>query len=51
MNRPWIPEDPDADDHAELRAQLAEEERAEEALAYADGRFSNYPDGWGDAPW
>lgn len=39
------------DTAAESRAVDADEERADRAMAYADGRFQNYPEGWGDAPW
>lgn len=35
---------------AEQRADDAAAERADRVLAAADGRYSNYPEGWGDAP-
>lgn len=38
-------------ERAERRAEDAEQERADRAMAYADGRYQNYPEGWGDAPW
>lgn len=42
----------DADvDLAEQRSEDLAAEREERRLAYADGATSNYPEGWGDAPW
>lgn len=41
----------EAPERAEMLAEDVAVEREERRLAYADGATSNYPEGWGDAPW